>query len=83
MRSIHDYVIDLRVVSEDEAMLYLEACSGDRNRPYRIHAWFNQCARIRWGMLTRAAPGDREELRAKWAECARLGEAAEQAAGLL
>ena len=76
MRSIHDYVIDLRVVSEDEAMLYLEACS-DRSHPRRIQRWFDQCARIRWGMLTRAAQSaDREELRRKWAESALLGEEA-------
>ena len=76
MKSIHDYVIDLRVVSEDEAMLYLEACSRNRSHPRRIQGWFDACARIRWELLTRAAPGDRAELRSKWTECARLGEGA-------
>ena len=77
MKSIHDYVIDLRVVSEDEAMLYLEACSRNRSHPRRIQGWFDACARIRWELLARAGnSADREELRAKWAECARLGERA-------
>ena len=75
--SIHDYVIDLRVVSEDEAAQYLAACSGDRSHPRRIQSWFDQCARIRWELVARSAPGeDRQELRTQWAECARLGEGA-------